>query len=450
MADAARMRPAAPPPRPSPSDGWALTSGMASWLGARGLWAFVLLTQFLPSDFSWPEHRAEVALTDGSWASRIPLMVMLGWSVWLWMRSTTRVWEPDWTVAPWLVMLVLWVAATVLWSALPSDSFKSWLRMVLLVLTATVLAHGYQGRVLDFLYDGMLILMVILVPSLLVSVLKPGIGQESVEGIVGAWRGITTQKNTLGLASSLATAWYFMLQLSRPAQMAGRWWMAAVAVVCLLGSRSSTSLVMAGLMGGIFWLYHRQHLNSFAWLSRLILVFALVVMAYVYLYFMWHSQLPTWNGFVGSIAELFGKGSDLSGRTDIWPLVWAEVEKHPWLGVGYAAFWRGDGSPSQYIADVLFWAPTTAHNGYIDLINELGLVGLLLFLALCVVQLVRIGQLHKHQRVDASAHLAMLLPFLLWNFSETSAVNAYGQLQFIVWCSLMMAEVAHRRRASHV
>lgn len=410
----------------------------------------MLLTSFLPSDFSWPEDRTEVVLTDGSWAGRLPLVIMLGWSVWLWLRSPTRVWEPDWTISPWLIALLTWVAMTLLWSALPDASFKSWLRLLLTMVVATALAHGYRGRMLDLLADGVLVLMWVLVPSILVALLKPGIGQESVEGISGAWRGITVQKNTLGLAAALATSWFFMLVLGKPQRANGRWWMAGAAVICLLGSRSSTSLVMTLLMGGIFWLYYRQHLNSFAWLSRLLLLMVLAVMGYIYLYFMWHSQIPTWNGFVGSVAGLFGKGSDLSGRTDIWPLVWGEIEKHPWLGIGYAAFWRGDGSASQYIADVLFWAPTTAHNGYIDLINEIGLVGLLLFLGLCIAQLVQIAYLHRYRRVDAAIHLALLIPFLLWNFSETSAVNAYVPLQFVIWCSMLMALAATRRGADHV
>lgn len=420
-----------------------------SWLDVRGLWGFMLLTSFLPSDLSWPEDRTELALTDGSWASRLPLIIMLGWSMWLWVRSPTRVWTPDWTVAPWLAALVGWVGLTLLWSPLPDASFKSWLRLVLTLLVATVLAHGYRGRMLDFLSDGLLVLMLVLVPSIAVALLKPGVGLESVAGIEGSWRGITAQKNTLGLAAALAAASYFVLLLTRPRDTLAKWWMAAVAVMCLLGSRSSTSLAMTVLISGIFWLFYRQHLNSFAWLSRLLLAFVLLAMTYIYLYFMWNSQLPTWNGFVGSIAQWFGKGSDLSGRTDIWPLVWAEIEKHPWMGLGYAAFWRGDGSPSQYIADLLYWAPTTAHNGYIDLINEVGLVGLLLFVALCVAQLARIASLHRRQRVEASVHLALLVPFLLWNFSETSAVNAYMPLQFVIWCSLLMAQTAdHPRTAS--
>lgn len=409
----------------------------------------MLLTSFLPSDFSWPEDRTELALTDGSWASRLPLVIMLGWSMWLWVRSPTRVWSPDWTVAPWLIALVAWVGLTLLWSPLPDASFKSWLRLVLTLMVATVLAHGYRGRMLDFLSDGLLILMLVLLPSIAVALLKPGVGQESVAGIAGAWRGITAQKNTLGLAAALAAAAYFVLLLTRPRDTIAKWWMAAVAVLCLLGSRSSTSLAMTVLISGIFWLFYRQHLNSFAWLSRLFLVLVLAVMGYIYLYFMWYSQIPTWSGFVGSVAQWFGKGSDLSGRTDIWPLVWAEIEKHPWLGLGYAAFWRGDGSASQYIADLLYWAPTTAHNGYIDLINEVGLVGLLLFGALCTAQLVRIAHLHKQQRVEAAIHLALLVPFLLWNFSETSAVNAYMPLQFVIWCSLLMAQTADQRGAAN-
>lgn len=52
---------------------------------------------------------------------------------------------------------------------------------------------------------------------------------------------------------------------------------------------------------------------------------------------------------------------------------------HPWLGYGYAAFWNDDTRWVQYIWQTVDWRAPTAHNGYIEVVLEIGLVGLALY-----------------------------------------------------------------------
>ena len=67
-----------------------------------------------------------------------------------------------------------------------------------------------------------------------------------------------------------------------------------------------------------------------------------------------------------------------SGRTQLWAAAWPMIEAHLWLGHGLGAFW----TPHTVLALSTHWSPTSLHNGYLDSVAELGVVGMAL-IALC-------------------------------------------------------------------
>jgi exopolysaccharide production protein ExoQ len=71
-----------------------------------------------------------------------------------------------------------------------------------------------------------------------------------------------------------------------------------------------------------------------------------------------------------------------SGRTELWETVWHDVCEKPLVGYGYGAYW----SPRRVKVQAVEWAPTSAHNGYLETAAELGLTGLvvlIVFIVLC-------------------------------------------------------------------
>jgi O-antigen ligase len=95
-------------------------------------------------------------------------------------------------------------------------------------------------------------------------------------------------------------------------------------------------------------------------------------------------------------AELLGKSSDLSGRTEIWEFAATMVEHRPWLGYGYKVFWLGADAPA-----AAFWKASRdfvphAHNGFLELALDLGLIGLGLSLAAVISLAVKISRLLRH------------------------------------------------------
>jgi O-antigen ligase len=141
---------------------------------------------------------------------------------------------------------------------------------------------------------------------------------------------------------------------------------------------------------------------------------------------MQESRFPTWPEISAPIAGIFGKGSDLTGRTDIWDLVWLEIERHWVLGLGYGAFWLGPDSLSQFVIDALNWIPLQSHNGYLDILNEQGLTGLALCILTLLVQVRMLVLLSHKDRTQAAFWSAMLLVVVVTNFTESSLFRGFG------------------------
>jgi len=69
-----------------------------------------------------------------------------------------------------------------------------------------------------------------------------------------------------------------------------------------------------------------------------------------------------------------------TGRVPMWKELWKSHQARPWLGYGLGGFWLGSFGPSKHIWQELHWKPRKAHNGFLDLVLNLGLLGLTLFL----------------------------------------------------------------------
>jgi exopolysaccharide production protein ExoQ len=73
-----------------------------------------------------------------------------------------------------------------------------------------------------------------------------------------------------------------------------------------------------------------------------------------------------------------GKDSTLTGRTEIWRSIMPSIMKHPFLGYGYRAFWRGYEGESANTSFATHWAVPSAHNAFLEVWLGLGIVGVVL------------------------------------------------------------------------
>jgi O-antigen ligase len=121
-----------------------------------------------------------------------------------------------------------------------------------------------------------------------------------------------------------------------------------------------------------------------------------------------------------TVLTALGKDPSLTGRTDIWAALMREVAERPWTGFGYAAFWERGSVPAAFIRAETQWPVPSAHNGWIDLLIQLGwpgaiLTGLTVALA-ALVTLFRIPGAGAREGYWGVGYLAV---FLLLSLSES-------------------------------
>jgi O-antigen ligase len=138
----------------------------------------------------------------------------------------------------------------------------------------------------------------------------------------------------------------------------------------VLATQSKTSLlclvVGLGLVGGF--LAMRRGGAAFA----VVAVWTAVVLAGLGIWI--------WDTHSVAVLEALGKDPSLTGRTDIWDSLMRKVADRPWTGYGYGAFWGriGDSAPADWVRKETGWVVPSAHNGWIDLLVQLGWPGAVL------------------------------------------------------------------------
>lgn len=79
------------------------------------------------------------------------------------------------------------------------------------------------------------------------------------------------------------------------------------------------------------------------------------------------------------VLALAGKSPDLTGRGEIWRAVWGLVEQHPVLGWGWLGYWWPAIEPLNHLAVRNGVTYLQAHDAFLDVWMQTGVVGVVLF-----------------------------------------------------------------------
>ena len=184
--------------------------------------------------------------------------------------------------------------------------------------------------------------------------------QAGYEGYLGG-------KNALGqfAAITLLLAVHEMLYPGRRRALGAIVFVIAIVLLFLSSSKTSLGLVLvAPLLAGLTLIVARS--------MRISPAIVLLSVPFVYIAL---SSMSLFDMYRVSYL-LFGDAT-FSARTVIWDFVLYEMGRRPLLGWGYQSFWLvGPDGPS--IVDARGWVTIMphAHNGYLDMILQMGYIGL--------------------------------------------------------------------------
>ena len=346
---------------------------------------------------------------------------------------------------PFLLLLAAWALTTVAWAAVPMVSFKKAVEFWGLI--ALVLTSLLEGRSWSYSCKYILLaLTAIMFASAVVAVILPSIGIDAYFGY--AWRGILAGKNGLGGAGALCLVLWIGMWRLEGLKGSTCWWGAGASALCMVMSTSSTGMAVAAVGGSAYLLLRSRYIESPLSVLRMLVVLAMLAVLVLHLFYVFEARLPTREELTGPLAGLFGKGADLTGRADIWEALKAEIDKHWWFGIGYGCFWLGPGSPSQPIIDAVQWVPNEGHNGYLDLLNEMGAIGMGLLVMTLMAALRSFYRMSHFDRRGAALLGALTVAMLVQNSTESMIpVGVVFQFFLLIFC-VLHAELAVARQAA--
>lgn len=312
-----------------------------------------------------------------------------------------------------VVAYLAFAAMSLLWSYAPALSFRRLVLQVIVVLS--VILPGALATDRDRMLERVLavIVMAILLNFVMVLATPPGpLGHE----------GIYDHKNTLGSMMMFAICLcLYGAAVRRGALRVVFLACVAMGFVALVQSQSKTSLGLAVMMPALTFaaiaIARPVRLN----------VAALVLFAVVFAMAGWfYISALTGYTFADLSMLLFGD-TTFTGRTIIWEFVLDVISRSPLVGQGYAAFWGvGAGSIVDTEAPALVARLQQAHNGFLDVFLETGMIGLFILLALIVAALLSAAKSLDRQPAVCWLAITLVLIVVSHNMLESSWFRSYS------------------------
>ncbi len=315
---------------------------------------------------------------------------------------------------PFLGLITLLALASLTWSINPEVTERRAIAITATTLAGLFLAVRYDWRTLLRMLGVVWIFLAVV--TLAAGLVAPGFAVMD-EIHVGAWRGLWWEKNAMGgHMSRAAFLCAFLFLMDKRWRMAwGGGLLICVALVFLSTSKTALLGMMLGfgVLAAAGWMRRGVVTTvSSLWLGAIIAVSAGLVL----------TMAP------GVVFQLLGRDATLTGRTDIWSVLFAAIADRPWLGYGYGAFWGLESEPAYKVRLATDWLVPTAHNGWLETALSIGLVGLGGLMLNFLLLLARAAWLSISTWTGVFA-LGVAAQFLLFSISESIAL----QQNAIVW-----------------
>ena len=302
----------------------------------------------------------------------------------------------------WLVALVVLAVASTAWSQDPSFTFRTSVSLVATTAFGVYFGTRYtvpqQLRLLAWTCS----LLVSLSFFFAIFLPKYGIRHDAQ----GAWQGVFIYKNWLAKAMVLAVPVFLFVRPKRFNSL--RWLGVAASFALLFLSRSATGMVVC------------VAIIATLVLCRLVGARDAVTVPFLALGLIVVGLLLFQNLTVAAALQAVGRSPDLTGRTELWSAVLLSIFRRPWLGYGFSEFWQGTHGEAASVLRTIEWLPGSAHNGFLDVVLQLGALGLITFGAGYLVFCRRALDLVSRVPGSVSAWLCTYLLFvLLYNLTES-------------------------------
>ena len=295
----------------------------------------------------------------------------------------------QWRRLPWVALVyVAWAAVSTAWSVWAGTSALTWLLLAITTLHGLFLAVALTWRELVRAISsalkwamGLSLLFEFVVAAFVRGPVLPGFVRPThhYDPIVywsrgnlfnsGRMQGIWGNANLLGIVALLAVIVFAILYAARsPRRPMLIVWIVISGFFLIRAGSATTFLSGAAAVLVLITILLMRTTTRPGERTRYYIAYAVVGLGAVLAVWLWRSEIFT----------LLGRSSDLTGRERIWAAVLSRAVERPFAGWGFASPWiAGDPHFDRWIVDH-GQTVMQAHNMWVDLFMQLGIVGIVL------------------------------------------------------------------------
>lgn len=329
-----------------------------------------------------------------------------------------------------LLLLPLVAMISTLWSDAPERTLRAALQLMLTSVAAIMVCRRLEARqAILALFAGYVVLALLSLPYVPVS-LAYG---SALVGMFGS-------KNQMGFCAHLLVALALAVIVDREqpwlARLVG---LAAVptGLLLLYLSNSGGATVSIGITLLMF-----PALVMLGWLpprGRLVVLLLLIVATAVGIIFLADIQAAA-TDFRENVLH---KDATLTGRTYLWDYADQINRERPWLGGGYYAFWRHGNLDAEGLwrwGGVASRTGFNFHNAFVEIQVDLGRVGLVLLIGMCVGITLAAGyRQFTRPTIGMAFFLAFLAVSLSRAFTETNLIAPFSVVTMLTLAAAVYA-----------
>lgn len=313
---------------------------------------------------------------------------------------------------PTLILVALaWCWLSLSWAVVPDIALRRLLLTTILIwsIFAIVNAAGVDRTLLIM----RALMVTFLIVNVIVSIALPEIGQHTVnevgdKNLVGDWRGIMMHKNSAGPIAAL-TILLFLFDARRiPLWLKTSVVGTSTFFLYMTQSKTSAGICVFAIAIGFIFQFYKKNYRPLIIIAIMLIGMSTAVVVYIYR-----------NPLAGNFTD----PRSFTGRPAIWQAVVEYWRLHPWTGSGYGSFWNvGPNGP--IFQHATGWVTTIGqgHNGFLDLLAQIGIPGLALVLAAAVVYPFYLVLRNDDDRSDRTALILAMIAFCVGHNSTESSL----------------------------
>lgn len=309
-----------------------------------------------------------------------------------------------------IILGMTWAAASILWSTERGTTARELVRLYLYIGVAAAIARRFDPRSLCC------ILAIALGGSVLVS-----FGFEIITGGFRPWLADyrltgSMHCNILAAQATLVALIAYAFAVRRDPRAAMWWTIFVVATVIVYFTKARAALVSVAVGAAVVHVVGRPIRHWLLLATTAATLLATVLLA--------GTMFGVFDGREAQLVTSLGRTDDtqaLTGRIPLWNFVGEQLSGHELQGCGWGAFWLVERTLTAH--DALGWYPRHSHNAYVQIVVNLGVVGLTIALAVGIRALARATrQVLLTGRPEYSALAAVLVGMFVNGIAESAFV----------------------------